>query len=780
MKACLHCGERVVDEKEDFCCIGCRCAYKLINNLGFSSYYNLREIKDDERKIKPELDEQIDVSDFIVSEGEKHSLKLMIQGLHCAACVWLIENILRKEKDVLSARVNLSQKILHLTWIGEASRGNEMSALINKIGYKLLPFDEKVFDEIDKKYNNEVLKALAVAGFGAGNLMLLSISLWFSDSLDMGAQMRNLLHYFSALIAIPVVIYSGRIFFKSAFKSIKAGYPNMDLPISLAIILACVVSVFQVFSQAKHIYFDSAVMLTFFLLIGRYLDLKARKKAFAIAGEFALLSASFGRVLIDEKIVTLPIKKLQKGMILLVAAGEKIAADGVVFAGESEIDNSIINGESALTRAEKGSEVFASTINIAAPIQVLITKNEEESLLAKILEFVSESEIKKNSYHNLADKLAKIYTPLVHVLALFTFIFWLSVGFEVAALNAVAVLIITCPCALALAIPIVQTITISKFIKKGILVKSGDALEKISKIDKIIFDKTGTLTQGKLRFKALQSLTRSLSKNEEEKYLKIAASLAIKSRHPISKAIVLAFGGEVFAFEVLEKSGFGLAGESEFGCVKLGRRSFCEIKTNVDFSYLNLPHCFLKIGNEEFILLFEDKLKIDAKEVIAALQNMGKELVLLSGDVQNNVKNLAEKLTIKEFYFEQSPLQKAQYLQKLKDAGESFVMIGDGINDAPSLAFADVAISFSAGSDIAQNAADVVISNEKLNGILQLIKISKKSLKLMKQNLAISLIYNLVALPFAFLGFVLPLFAALSMSFSSLLVLLNSLRALKD
>jgi len=782
-KQCLHCLLEVQNADDDFCCLGCKTAYKIINNLGFSSYYDLRQIDEKERKIRPKEDEEVDISEFVKIENNKKSITLMVQGLHCAACVWLIESILKKQKSVNLARVNLSQKTLTIIWEGEVAYGNHLAHLISQIGYKLLPFDVEILQKAEKKYDDKILRAMAVAGFGAGNIMLLSISLWFSDSLDMGPITHNLLQFFSCLIAIPVLLFSSRPFFSSAYRAIKAGYPNMDLPISLAIVLASAVSILQMLKNANHIYFDSVVMLIFFLLIGRYLDLKARKKAFEIASEFTLLSASFGRILLDEKIVTLPIKKIEKDMILLVAAGEKIAADGVVIEGESEVDNSMINGESLPQKLVKNSAVFAGTINITMPLKIRVSKAQDESLMAKILEFVQIALSKKNSYVRLADNLSKFYTPAIHILALLTFIFWFADGFEIALMNATAVLIITCPCALALAVPIVQTITISRFIKRGILIKSGEALEKISKIDIIIFDKTGSLTLGKPQLKAIKFLDgRELSAEQKNYYLQIAASLSARSRHIISRAISNSYMGNILLLDAKEERGFGLSAWFEGKELRLGKKDFCLIKNNFSAEILenNLLNCFLKIGDEELILLFEDKLKEDAFAVISALKKQNKKIILLSGDLENTTARIASNLKIDEFYFEKTPLEKAEFLQNLKVQNKKFIMVGDGINDAPSLALADVSISFSSASDIAQNIADIVICNEKLQPILQLKKDSQKSLQLMKQNLIIALIYNIVALPFAFLGHVTPLFAALAMSSSSLLVLFNSLRMSKS
>ncbi len=799
IKACLHCGEDTKKITEEFCCLGCAAAYKIVNKLGFENYYQLRQINSEVRKIKPELSEVIDISEFVFDEKDNtHSVSLMVQGLHCAACVWLIESILKKQQSVVAARINLAKKTLFLRWQGDVRIGNELIQLIQKIGYQLLPFDEEILNTAEKKYNDSILRAMAVAGFGVGNIMLISFSLWFAKSNDMGNESRNLLHFFSALIALPVIIFSSRPFFSSAFQSIKRGYPNMDLAISIAIFLACVVSLLETFRGAVHVYFDSAVMLIFFLLIGRYLDLKARKKAFAIAAEFTLLSASFGRIEQNGKIRILPIKQLKKDMILIVAVGEKIAADGVVIEGESEIDTALITGETLPKKIIKGNEVFAGTINLSSPLKVQIIKSAQNSLLSEIISLSQEVENKKNHYIRLSDHLAKFYTPAVHLLAFLTFLLWcfyFKAGWEVALMNATAVLIITCPCALALAVPIIQTIAISNFIKKGILVKSGEALEKLPKIDVIVFDKTGSLTIGapKLIDVFLLNENQKISllnlplnlplnsgANEQKKiYLKLAASMAKKSRHPISQAILASYDGNLEELQIEENQGLGLVAKFENKVLKLGRKNFCDIKNDGNFDE-NLLSCFMKFGEDELLFLFEDPLKEDAKNVIATLKKTGKKIILLSGDNEKTVRAVAQKLAIDEFYFEQTPISKVNFLQTLKAKNKKFVMIGDGLNDAPSLALADVSISFSKASDISQNIADVIIQGQKLMPMINLINSSAKAISLMKQNLLIALIYNLVAVPYAISGNVVPLIAAIAMSSSSLLVLFNSLRMNKQ
>ncbi|MBM3579296.1 MAG: heavy metal translocating P-type ATPase, partial [Alphaproteobacteria bacterium] len=741
---CRHCGEI---SKEEFCCLGCRAAYGIVNKLGFSSYYNLREKNFAAGALKPETDENLDITSFIHKEKtDTNSVLLMVQGMHCAACIWLIESILQKQENVVSARINLTKKTLLLRWRGDAQAGNALLHLIHEIGYKLLPFDQEILDSAERKYSDSILRALAVAGFGAGNIMLFSFSLWFADVGQMGVATRNLLHFFSSLIALPVIVFSARPFFSSAFRSIKSGYPNMDLAISIAIFLACVVSLLETFRSANHVYFDSAVMLVFFLLIGRYLDLRARKKAFAVATEFALLAASFGRV-DDGKIKILPSKQLREGMVLLVAVGEKIAADGVVITGESEIDTSLITGETLPKKVAPNAEVFAGMINLAQPLRVRISKSPEHSLLTDIIRISQEAESKKGHYVRLADYLSRFYTPAVHLLAFVTFCFWFKSGWEVALMNATAVLIITCPCALALAVPIVQTITISGFVKKGILVKSGEALEKLAATDIVVFDKTGSLTLGAPKLvriersnnPPLEGGSRSEAtrggvtphrlatgsstppQGGSDPVLRLAASLARHSKHPIAQALVAANQEKLEELKVLEAQGFGLEAEFAGKIVRLGRKEFCGVKIDVGNNQ-NLLTCFFKYGDVEAVFFFADEIKSDAKQVVERLHGLGKKVVMLSGDSKITVEETARDLGITEFYFEQTPVSKVKILEGLG----KFVMVGDGINDAPALAYAYVSISFSRAADISQNIADVVIQGEKLSPILELFNYSQE------------------------------------------------------
>lgn len=794
---CLHCGLENKNTNEKFCCNGCATAYAIINNLGLQNYYHNRLLDKDAPALKPEENYQIDINQFInPKENNSYSIDLMVEGLHCAACVWLIENVLKKQPSVQKARINMTSKKLYLQWLGAKEIGNDLVKLIFDLGYKLIPFDKEFLEAEEKKYDNNLLKALAVSGFAAGNVMLISISLWANDTLQMGVATRNLLYWVSALIALPAVIYSGQVFFISAIKSIKTRRANMDVPIAVAIILTSIISIVETINKGEHAYFDSAIMLVFFLLIGRYLDFSARRKAFSITRDLMMLSGVSATIIDNGKNKIIASKDLKKDMILLVAMGEKISADGVVIMGDGEIDNSVISGESLPKKIKIGDEVFAGTVNLGNALQVKITKAKEETLLAKIVKMVEEIESGKSYYTKIADQVAKYYTPIIHLLALMTFIGWYFIfksPWQQSALNAITVLIITCPCALALAVPVVQIVAAGRLLKKGILLKNGEAIEKINKIDTIIFDKTGTLTLGKPKLLEIshcdEAITNAIiQKVSQEQVFQIAASMSAKSKHILSQAMTASFGGELLNLEVKEIPGMGLVADYNGQEVRLGSYRHCNgtapmRQSSLHHQHSGLPHCsdelpqiYFQYQNQITIFTFQDQLRNDATEIIKKLKTQYKNIILLSGDKKSVVKRTAQELGIVEYYFEKTPDQKLEVIKKLKSENKNILMVGDGINDAPSLVLADISISPAMASDISKNIADIIFQGENLQPILEVLEVAKKSNRIIKENLLFSLIYNCLAVPFAVAGYIVPLSAALAMSSSSIVVVLNALR----
>ena len=699
-----------------------------------------------------------------------HMLHLMVEGVHCGGCVRRIERALTAEPAVVEARVNLTTRRLAVTWRGAATLAEALVGTIARLGYRATPYDPKQLAGGDARAERQLLRAMAIAGFAAGNVMLLSVSVWSGHVYEMGDATRALLHWFSALIALPAIVYAGRPFFASALGALRAGRTNMDVPISLGILLASGMSLFETVRGGEHVYFDSAVMLLFFLLIGRYLDLRARGKARAAAERLLALELHAVTVLgADDRRQVLPASRVAPGMTVLVAAGERIGVDGRVLTGRSEIDTGLITGETVPQPVGAGDPVFAGTLNVAAPLRLEVTAVGAGTLLAEIVRLMEAAEQRRARYVVLADRVARLYAPAVHGLALATFLGWTllaGTAWQTALLYAVAVLIITCPCALGLAVPAVQVIASGRLLGRGVLLKSASALERLATVDTVVFDKTGTLTSG------CPSLDRRMPIDRSA--LELAASLAGASRHPLAQALCLAAPGVPVATAVEEVAGQGLRLATPEGEIRLGSRAWCAV---ADTSEASGPELWLaRPGREQVRFCFADPLRPDAGEVIAELKRRGLGVELLSGDRASTVAQVAAEIGIADWRFACTPADKAARQNELAEAGRKVLMVGDGLNDAPALAGAHVSLSPSSAVDISQNAADAVFQGARLQPVIEVLDVARRAARLIGQNIGLAIVYNLAVVPLAMLGMVTPLVAALCMSASSLLVVGNSLR----
>ncbi|MBI1275016.1 cadmium-translocating P-type ATPase [bacterium] len=711
------------------------------------------------------------LSRFVVTSADHgHSLNLLVDGMHCPSCVAAIEGALKKQSAITQARLNLSTKRLNLAWKGPAELAEKWIALIQGMGYQAVPFDPQTSETFSQKEEKFLLRCLAVAGFTSGNLMLFSIPLWTSDGVEMGVATRTMFQWIQALIAIPAIAYAGLPFYRSAWNALKDRRTNMDVPISVAVILATAMSLFETVTHGLHAYFDSGVMLLFFLLIGRYLDARARGKARSAASDLLQMMAGRATVLnADGTTRTMLLSDLQEGMTLLVATGEKIGADGIVTEGVSELDTSLITGETLPVKAQKHSQVFAGTLNISAPLKIQITKPNSQSLLAEIIRLMEHAEQSQSRYVAIADKISHWYTPAVHALAAATFLGWFLFGhiaWQQALLYAATVLIITCPCALGLAVPVVQVLASGILMRRGILIKSGSALERLAGITNVVFDKTGTLTVGHPELQ------------EEDLYdtktLQLAASIASHSRHPLSRAVCRAYDGPLLAMTVREVPGSGLEAVSKGKTLRLGKQSWCGVKQAETSQTMQL---WLSVeGKKPLCFHFNDRLRSDAKAVVLRLHQAGIATSLLSGDREEIVHRVADELGIAHAEAALSPVEKCRFLEEMKQQGARTLMVGDGLNDAPSLASAHVSMSPSTAMDITQNAADIVFQGDKLQPVLTAWNIARLSQVLVKENFILAVLYNIIAIPLAMAGMVTPLVAAIAMSSSSLLVIANAMR----
>ena len=778
MADCRHCGLDVPADSpggDTFCCPGCKAAYDLVRGLGLERYYKQRSIDPGEAALRPDADDAPRNYCAYVRENDDGLavLHLMVGGLHCAACVWLIENVLMRCKGVVSARLNMTTRRLVISWRKDEVSADDLVSKISALGYRLAPYDPAKLEQESTERQNLLLRAMAVAGFAAGNVMLLSVSVWSGSGDDMGPSTRSLLHWLSALIALPATAYAGQHFFRSASGVLRQGRMNMDVPISLALVLTAGMSLFETIRETEHVYFDSVLTLLFFLLVGRYLDLRARGRARAVGEHLLSLSAGAVTVFDDDGMAkVIPPDQALPGMTVLAAVGERIAIDGQVIEGISEIDRSLINGETMPCPVKPGDAVEAGSLNISTPLKIRVTASGEDTLLAAIVRLMEDAEQSKSRYVTLADRIARLYAPIVHFLAALTFAGWMlftDAGWQQALLTAVAVLIITCPCALALAVPTVQVVASGRLFKRGILLKSGSALERLALVDKVVFDKTGTLTRGRPEL---------LNHAMDDQALKLAASMAACSKHPLSRALVRAVPSARPASGVMEIPGQGLSLATPDGNIRLGRRHWCGIEESTPS---DSPELWLaRPGHPPECLQFCDTLRPDAAEIIVQLQDWGLQPELLSGDRKSVVSDVARQIAIADWRAEALPASKVARLEELKAAGGHPLMIGDGLNDAPALAAASVSMSPSSAADIAQNAADIVFQGEKLQPIVEAIWTARRADALVKQNIGFSFLYNAVTIPLAMTGNVSPLMAAIAMSSSSLVVIVNALRLARN
>ena len=547
---------------------------------------------------------------------------------------------------------------------------------------------------------------------------------------------------------------------------------NMDVPISLAVTLATGMSFIQTMVNAQHVYFDASLTLLFFLLIGRYLDAQARQKACSAAQNLlGLRAVAANLVEADGTRRSVPVESLEPGMRIEVAAGQRFAADGVVETGTSDVDSSLVTGESLPQAVTKGSPVFAGTLNISAPMIVTVTARDETSLLAEIVRLMENAEQGRSAYIRIADRAARIYAPAVHILALVTFLGWLamSAGLVHSVTNAIAVLIVTCPCALGLAVPVVQVIATGRLLRRGVLVKSADGLERLAQIDTVVFDKTGTLTLGQPALVNAEALAPA--------DMMRAASLARSSRHPLARALVDHVGDMALqdVSDIKEEPGQGLEGWMGGERIRIGHRVW--VGGEAEVSAHAGSELWYRYGDGEPVCLkFADQMRPDVARTLADIKSRGLKVVLLSGDRVAAVEEAAKQCGITDWHGEMRPDAKVATLNKLAESGAKVLMVGDGLNDAPALRAAHVSISPASAVDIAQTAADFVFQGAMLEPIVEALDVAQASRRIVSENFGLAIAYNVIAVPLAMAGFVTPLIAAVAMSSSSITVTLNSLR----
>ena len=686
-------------------------------------------------------------------------LEFAVPDAHCAACIRSIENGLTALPMVDTARVNLTKRRVRVAFDPRKGDAAELAQAIRASGYHTYVLDPSQESDGDPVLR-ELVKALGVAGFAAGNIMLFSVSVW-SGAND---ATRDLFHWISAIIALPAILYSGRIFFRSAWRALKVGKTNMDVPISIGVILATALSLFETINSGRHAYFDASATLLFFLLAGRTLDHLMRERArSAITNLARLQPRGATRVHGDGRREYVRLDEIVPGMVFELRAGERVPVDATVLSDGAVFDYSIISGEAAPHPIGRDAEVVAGAANLSGLLTLRAEKASTDSFLARMAQMMDAAENARTRPRRIADRAASVYAPIVHCIAITTFLGWgiFSGDWHVALLNAVAVLIITCPCALALAVPIVHVVAAGKLFERGVLMKDGAALERAAEADAVAFDKTGTLTLGRPRLVAREDDAASAA---------IAAALAAASTHPLSRALVDALGVSVtLKGAIREVPGHGVEAMIDGATWRLGNAAWCGVDAGIDAGFSEV--WLSRDGEANGVYRFDDELRSDAPQTVRELGAMNLPVRLLSGDRALVVERVARAAGITDAHGGLLPEQKVTAVSE----GHT-MMVGDGVNDAPALRAAYVSMAPSTAADIGRNAADFVFTREGLGTVPFVIGTAKRAASIVNQNLAIAIGYNAIAVPLAIAGYVTPLIAAVAMSSSSLIVVANALR----
>ncbi|MBX3532080.1 MAG: cadmium-translocating P-type ATPase [Rhizobiaceae bacterium] len=708
----------------------------------------------------PATDDEVALASRPLGNGLRQ-VELSVPAVHCGACIATVEKALRSLDGVEAARVNLSTRRVSIRY--RDGTVPPLSASLAAIGYPAHPFEEA--EAVKDAELSRLIRAVGVSGFAAGNIMLLSVSVWSGAE---GAT-RDLFHYVSALIAIPALIFAGGIFYRSAWNALRHGRMNMDVPIAVGVTLAYAMSVYETATHGPHAYFDASVTLLFFLLIGRTLDHVMRNRARSAVLGLARLSPRGALVLLpDGSREYRPVAEIAAGDRLLLAAGERIPVDAVVISGASDLDLSVVTGESAPAHAAPGASLRAGALNLTGPLTLQALRPASQSFLAEMLAMLEAAEGGRTGYRRIAERVSSLYAPVVHLGALATFLGWMLVGgdWHFAMTTAIAVLIITCPCALGLAVPIVQVVAARRLFEAGIMVKDGSGLERLAEIDHVVFDKTGTLTMGRPLLIDAAAI--------DPKLLAIAAALAAHSRHPYSRAIAASSPAAGIAFEqVAERPGEGVEGRTAEGVWRLGRAAWARTDAAGSGTVLTLD------GRQLARFAFEDRLRPQAVEAIAKLRREVGEVELLSGDGELACRRIADSLSITGVGHGLMPADKMARLDALAAEGRRVLMVGDGLNDTPALAAAHVSMAPATAADVGRSVADFVFLRDGLGAIPLAVGVARRANALVRQNIALAILYNVVAVPIAVLGHVTPLIAAIAMSLSSLLVVANALRLVR-
>lgn len=786
---CSHChlefdkDVMIVDGEHYFCCNGCQGVYHLLSDEGLDSFYK----KAGDVKLTPPTHQYEDSSNFnapafydkfvkVNSDGFSE-VSLIIEGIHCSACVWLNEKALHKMDGVIEANINFTNNKAHIVWADNVVKLSAIIDMIRAIGYNAYPYDASLQEAHANKERKDYYLRMAVAIFASMNIMWIAVAQYAGYFSGITQDIKTMLNIAEGLLATPVLFYSGWIFFRGAYYGIKTKTVNMDILVATGATLTYLYSIYITFVELGEAYFDSVSMIITFVLIGKFLEVLSKKNAADALDIIGKHLPNEANVVKDNKIVSCKLSDIVVGDIIVTSSGEKVLLDGEIIKGGGSFDESNLTGESDPIYKSVGDNVISGTTSIDADVHFRATKDFEHSTLSNLVSLLDSAINKKPKIQQMANKLSEYFSSVILALSLITFIVWWfwPHDFETSFMVGISVIIIACPCALALATPVATLVGLSLGAKRGILFKEAAQLETMAKVDTLVLDKTGTITIGKPEV-VKEHIYDGFDAN-------LLYSLVKSSNHPVAVGI-LSYLKDMN--DNLQESAFdefsqipacGISAtinNKKFfgGNLKLMKNNNIEVEFKSDNTLF-----YFAIDNK-VVAVFElsDKIKDNAKDVIENLAKRGIDTVMLTGDNAHSAKKVAASVGIESVLFEQTPEDKSKLIAKLHEEGKSVVMVGDGVNDILALAQADIGIVMGSGSDIAVDVSDVVLLNDSLKSLEDAFKISRTTFGLIKQNLFISLMYNAITIPLAMAGYIIPLIAAISMSLSSLLVVGNSMR----
>ena len=789
---CFHCHENIPQgveilanikgKPQKMCCHGCKAVAEFISEEGYCEFYEYRG--DSSPASKAQIaekkwlayDEDIAFNSFCKKlQQTNYRISIRLEGMYCSACGWLIDKHLRQLAGIIDVKLNSLTKVVQIDFNAKTLKLSQILSSINHLGYQPIVSKEQDSQTIQNSERNNALKRLIVSGLGMMFIMTLSVPLYSGEYNGIDPKIHRFFELVSLLVATVVYFYAGKLFLRNAFRDISNKHLGMDVPVALSISLAYSVSVWNVLTHnGNTIYFDSMVMFVFFLLAGRFVEMSVRHQGMNSQDALGNMIPTSVNIRQNQQFISVPLDQVNKGDVLRVGATEIVPIDGEIIKGQAKVNESLITGESVAVKRIKGQNVMAGSQIESGDLLVESTAIGDETILANLSNLLENAQLQKPKTLLLVDKVASWFVAVVLVLACLTAVYYSLYNPDKTLSTLLAVLVATCPCALSLATPAALTAASVRLMKSGILINNLDAISKINAINHWYFDKTGTITEPQMSIVK----THNYSQLKKHYLLTIAAALEHQSSHPIASAFDDYYDKKVTISKVTSAASLGIQASIENSNWKIGKLNWCDNKSKLTLKSKN-SLVFLSKDNE-IVAAFEleNKIRKGTKELLNHLKSHNKNIVLLSGDKDAAVSNIAHQLKNVHYLSEKSPEDKITVIRKLQEQGHKTLMIGDGVNDAPVLAQSDVSISFNQGTQLARSASDLILMGSSLTSILDLLTISKKTNKIIKQNIIWALLYNLSVTPLAIMGYLSPWMAAIGMSLSSLFVVLNAKRLL--